>query len=311
MTDSTKKFDMNAMITDQVIKIIEDAEKTGEKLTWKKFWDTKNPKSFVTKKEYRGINTILLGFSEFASEYWLTWKQATDLGGTIKDGQSKNYRYCIFWKFNTYDSKDKSGNVKTDKNGNVVTKNIPMMRYYQLYNLDQWENIPANKIPSASIPREHNIHEESEAIINGYKDGPKLEFGGGKPCYIPSLDTVQMPPINSFHSPEAYYETMYHELIHSTGHDSRLSRDLTGGFGRDKYSKEELIAELGSAFLAAKAGINQDIENKAAYLNSWLGHLKNDKKLIISASQAAQKATDRILGISFQKKEDAETETAS
>jgi len=309
-TVATKeKFDINKLVTDQIIAMIEKAIATGENLTWKKMWETTSPKSYSTGKAYRGINAWLLAFSEYKSNYWITWDQCQKIGGKVKETEAKNYRYAIFWKFLQGEAKGKNGEVKRNKNGETMIRSFPIMRYYRVYNLDQCE-IPENKMPkNDNIVHVHDTISEAEAVIANYKNGPEIKFSGDRACYCPSSDTVTMPIKEKFVNAEGYYCTFFHELIHSTGNEKRLDRVLE--MGRENYSKEELIAELGASMLAAQCGIKADMENSAAYLKSWLKPLQNDVKLIVSAAQSAQKAVDLILGVTYEKAPDVPaTETA-
>jgi antirestriction protein ArdC len=223
---------------------------------------------------------MLLACSVYPSEFWLTYKQATDMGGSVKKGEHGTP--IVFWKIGK----------KTDSDGNE--RKTFILRYYTVFNASQCEGI---KIPATSEKVEFNPITECEKVVDGYEDPPVIEHGGGSACYIPSRDIVRMPPKESFDSAEAYYATMFHELGHSTGAEKRLDRSLSTGFGSHEYSFEELVAELSAAFLCAECGISPaTIENSAAYIGSWLKKLKSEPEWIIKASGKAVKAADHILG---------------
>lgn len=173
------------------------------------------------------------------------------------------------------------------------------MRYYTVYNVAQCENIDESKIPS--IPTTHNDFDhiaECEAIIAGMPNCPEIQQGKQRASYNPLSDIISIPRFDSFDTAEEYYSTLFHELTHSTGHGSRLNRlnNNVSGFGNEEYSKEELVAEMGAAFLCGFAGIeNTTINNSVAYIQGWLKALKHDKKLVIMAAAQAQKAADYIL----------------
>jgi antirestriction protein ArdC len=227
-----------------------------------------HPKNLNTGKKYRGVNIFLLAFTAwakaFTSSYWLTFNQCRERGGNVKKGEKASM--VVFWK--QYETEDRHTHEPTT---------VPVLRYYNVFNADQWEK-----------------------IAQGYADGPAIEHGGAKAFWRPITDIVYLPEPTRFMTGEEYYSTLFHELAHSTGHSKRLDRKLDTEpkpFGTPDYGKEELIAEMAAAFLCGHAGIKPIvIENQAAYIQGWLKQLKNDKKLVISAASAAQKAADWVLG---------------
>lgn len=241
-------------------------------------------RNMISGKPYRGINAVLLGCSTFDSPFWLTPRQIAKLKGEIKPEEQSTF--VVFWKF-----------FEDERN---PARTIPMLREYRIYNLEQTYGIPAKYIPKLP-PRqmlEFQPIENAEEILAGYFNGPPVIHGGDCASYSPAFDRIQMPSRTNFESEEEYYSTLFHEEIHSTGHKSRLKRFESGSasFGSETYSKEELIAEMGAAFLCAYSGIeNTTIKNSGAYVRSWLERLKSDKKLVVQAAQKAQKAADYIL----------------
>lgn len=270
------------IVTDRIISMLDKGI-----IPWHKPWNVPMPKNLISKKEYKGINILMLSFSEFASPYWLTYKQAKDLGGKVRTG-AKGLP-VVYWNF---------VKVKSDSSEG---KSIPFLKYHTVFNLEQCEGIPAPDNNKAEI----KPLEECERVVTGMPNKPIILHGGDKACYSPKTDTVMIPNKNHFIGIEEYYSTLFHELSHSTGSDKRLNRaSLTEphAFGSETYSKEELIAEIGSSFLCSITGIEgKTIDNQAGYISNWLEKLKNDKKLIITASSHAQKAVDYILNKAGEK----------
>jgi antirestriction protein ArdC len=267
------------VVTESIIKQLESGV-----APWRKPWRTEMPANLVSKKEYRGINVFLLAFQGYGSRYWLTYRQAQSLGGTVSKGQHGSK--VVFWKFDEY----RKENSETGETGN--RKSI-LLRYYTVFNLEQCEGI---KSPEP-LPAIHPI-ERCESIVEQMPNRPSLERDS-KACYRPSTDTVGMPARSAFHSAEEYYSTFFHELTHSTGHPSRVGREgimAHNPFGSEDYSKEELVAEMGAAMLCGVAGIeSRTLDNSASYLQSWINRLRSDSRLIVSAASQAQKAADYIL----------------
>jgi antirestriction protein ArdC len=282
------------VINNRIIELLEQGT-----VPWRKPWNAEAnmPKNLVTRKEYRGVNVFLLGCQEYSSPYWLTYKQANDLGGNIRKG-SKSTPIC-FWKIlNTVKE-------EPDSSKSAISR-IPMLRYYAVFNLEQTEGITPPE------PEETHNHfdpiTKAEEIIAAMPQRPEIKFGGNRAYYSPSLDYVQLPHQHSFNTIEEYYNTCFHELSHATGHANRLGRKSIlepSYFGSHEYSKEELVAEMGAAFLCGHCGIEQmTLENSVAYLQGWMKALKNDRTLLIHAAAQAQKASDYILNI----KSDAQEE---
>jgi len=176
---------------------------------------------------------------------------------------------------------------------------------YTVFNVEQCENIPASKIPALDdiCLEDKNPIAEAERLIADMPNAPRIEHGGNRACYAPALDIVRMPEFEQFVTAEGYYEVMFHEIGHSTGHPSRLNRPEIVNvkpFGSEDYSKEELVAEMTAAYLCGVTGIEKaTIENSAAYIQGWLRKLKDDRTLVVLAAAAAQKAADYIQGVSF------------
>lgn len=266
------------MVTNQIIEKLESGT-----IPWVMPFQSGLPVNYVTQKPYRGINTWLLDGGEYA-----TFKQIIDNGGKVKKGAKS--KIVVFWKMIDIEDEDTGEEAK-----------VPLLRYYRVFKIgEQTEGIePKRTYEDYS----HDPIEEAERIIKEYKNAPDYTSNSGAAYYRPSEDVVNVPPKTDFKEIEAYYSTFFHEIIHSTGHATRLNR--TGitdfnGFGTENYSKEELVAELGASMLCAIARIeNATLDRSASYIESWLKVLKDDKTMIISASQQAQKAVDHIQGTEF------------
>jgi antirestriction protein ArdC len=285
------------VITDRILEMLK-----GGTVPWRKPWNrTGNvefdwPKNLTSKRPYSGINVFMLSCSPFQSPFWLTFKQAADLGGSVKKGE-KGYP-VIFWKINK--------KQRTDEQGEKFNENIPMLKHYTVFNVDQCENIDPANIPTCPDEMEQiefNPIEAAQAIIDNMKNAPEITHYNNtdRACYSPSFDKINMPAAEQFNQPERYYSTLFHELSHSTGHTKRLNRkELADSsfFGSHNYSKEELVAEFSASFLCGASGIeNEVIEQSAAYIAGWSKKLRSEPKWAIHAAAAAQKAADLIQNI--------------
>jgi antirestriction protein ArdC len=271
------------IVTNQIIEQLEKGS-----APWRKPWTTKEPCNLVSQRPYRGINTFLLSASGFPSPYWLTYGQAVKLGGRVKQGEHSNL--VVFWNIG-----EEKLNPKTGK----VSKPF-LLRYYRVFNLSQTEGI-ATKLNLTEPAKPVPDIEACESLIASMPHSPAIQ-ASDRAWYRPSADVVGIPPKTAFRGSEEYYSTLFHELTHSTGHPSRVGRDGImdrHAFGDADYSREELIAEMGAAMLCGVTGISPAVlENSAAYLRNWIGVLKGDSKLVVTAASQAQKAADYIRGIS-------------
>ncbi len=279
-------------------KLIERLEKGV--IPWRKTWNASAagmPSNLVSKKAYRGINSILLACEASPCPYYVSFNQCKELGGSVKKGASgKIVTFFKILKFN-------GGEGSTDEGGEVdaaTGKRFPLLRYYRVFNaLEDCEGLES-RIPAAMLPGDFNPIANAEKLVTGYTGAPSLRHQGGVACYSPGADQVTMPAAGYFDDAAAYYATLFHELAHSTGHLSRLNRPDMGGsrFGSDPYAREELVAEMAASMLCGVAGIDAAplLDNSAAYLGSWIGKLKGDSKLAVQAASAAQRAADWIQG---------------
>lgn len=251
---------------------------------WRQPWTIDTwPRNLVSQKCYRGINVFLLTLAGHACPYWLTYRQAKALGGIICKGERG--MMVVYWKL--LDIVDEEGEEKQ----------IPLLRYYTVFNLNQCEGIPAPESPPQA--QAHEPLSRCEIILANMPNPPAVEENTVRACYDPNLDKIHLPPRRCFDNAEGFYTTLYHELIHSTGHPSRLNRSTVNEaswFGSENYSKEELIAEMGAAFLCVHTGIeNETVNNSAAYIAGWLERLRNDQRLVIVAAAQAQRAFEYIV----------------
>lgn len=290
-------IDIYERITARILQQLEHGT-----VPWRKTWiggEAVHPRNLASGHFYRGINPFLLACTPFESPHWLTFKQAKKLGGSVRKGEKSTP--VIFWKWLMKE------NAETGKK-----EKFPLLRHYNVFNIAQCE-LPSNKVPATAAVPEFDFEPIAacERVVEGMPDPPAILHEGGTAAYRPSDDSVRVPNPERFERPEEFYATLFHELTHSTGHESRLNRPgVTSliSFGSRSYSKEELIAEMGASFLCGHCGIeNAVIENSAAYISGWLRKLRDDKRLVVHAAAAAQKSADFILG--RRNSDDDETDT--
>ena len=283
-------------ITDRIITLLEQGT-----VPWHKPWagNRQLPMNLASKKHYRGINIFLLAAMAYESPYWLTFRQARKLGGSIRKGE----KACpvVFWKWLEVDDKANPG----------PERKVPMLRYYHVFNAAQCQGIE-DKVPhSEQVEHTFNPIQEAEDIFVNMPNRPELAHGQCRAFYSPASDLVNIPRPPLFESGEEYYSTLFHELVHSTGHESRLRRhdkNSPVSFGSHCYSKEELVAEMGCAYLSNACGIvEKTINNSAAYISGWLQRLRNDKTFVVKAAAQAQKAVDYITGTPVPQESTVET----
>jgi antirestriction protein ArdC len=261
---------------------------------WQKPWF--GVQNIVSRKPYRGINALLLGSAEYQSPFWLTYKQTIDLGGYVRKGERSTA--VIYYKI--LEKRDDAGNLKVRDDRRP--ERVPFVRWASVFNLDQTEGIEP---PVIAVQEGPTLPlERAAAIVENAKLCP-IHHAGFAAHYSPQDDVIRVPSPSTFHSREDYYHSLYHEMIHASGHSSRLDREgvtQQARFGSERYSKEELTAELGAAFLSNEAGILDSVrfENSAAYLGSWVQKLENDPRMIVSAASQAQEASDFVRGIEYR-----------
>ena len=277
-------FDIYSAVTDRIIQQMEQGI-----LPWAKPWGgiTGGAYSGTTGKPYSLLNQMLL--SKPGAYY--TFNQIKKQGGNVRKGEKS--QMVVFWKQIPVKERD----IQT---GEVRENLIPMLRYYNVFHIDQCEGISCTNAPQ----EQPHTDEDADSIIHSYLDrsGVKLvQRISDEAYYSPSRDCVVLPAPEQFKSMEERYSTAFHELAHSTGHQSRLNRlRATASFGSESYSREELVAEITATALMNHIGLETKatFRNSAAYIQNWLTALRNDKRLIVSASGAASKAFDYIIATS-------------
>lgn len=281
MTNSTyePKMKPNEIITNRIITALNEGI-----IPWQRPWESLEVMS-VDGRPYRGINRILLSWTGYSDPRFLTYRKCVELGGYVKEGEKGHV--VVLWNFRKVNAKDKD-NKETQKQ-------VPFMRYYYVFNVEQCEDLELKPLPIKTI--EFEPIEKAKEIIDNIENKAIIRHGGNRACYNPATDIIQMPIPEFFHSVEAYYSTLFHEIVHSTGHETRLNRELKNNYDIEKYSKEELIAEIGSAFMRAEAHIDSPSvdENTVAYIQSWIRALQNDPNMVIRAAGKAQKAVDHVM----------------
>lgn len=286
--ESGPRVDIYARITDRIVADLEQGVRP-----WVQPWSTRNTAGRITRPlrhngtPYQGINIILL-WSEalargFASNIWMTFKQAVELGGHVRKGESGS----------TVVYASQFTRTETDDHGDEVERGIPFLKAYSVFNVDQIDGLP-DQYYGAPAPAIDPVARIAHADTFFDGTGAKIVYGGTQAFYAPSTDHIQLPVFESFRDAESFVAIRAHETIHWTAPPHRVNRDL-GRYHKDRSerSREELIAELGSVFLCADLGIVPELEPRpdhASYLASWLEVLSNDKRFIFSAAAHAQRA---------------------
>lgn len=262
---------------------------------WIKPWSAtpgaNTPCNAVTNRPYSGCNVVLLWMAQAAGYHtprFLTFKQALDLGGHIRKGERGTKIYFV-----------KQLQVRdTSADDDTVTRIVPMLREYTVFNLDQCEDLP-DSVTTGKPMRVRNPDARDDLADEFlYSTGADIREGHGEASYVPSRDFISMPAFEAFKSADHFYNAAFHEVIHWSGHARRLDRDLKNRFGSRKYAAEELVAELGAAFLCAEFGFDGDLRH-AGYIATWIELLKADKRAFFTACSQASKAADYLRGLAL------------
>lgn len=282
------------MVTDRVIEQMHQGI-----IPWHQPWvGVAGAINYVSRKPYSQLNQFLLG----KEGEWLTFKQVKDCGGSVKKGVKASF--VVFYQMTVkkveVDVENENGEVEKQER----EKQIPVLRYYNVFHIDDCEGIESKNKQTEQGEQLQPV-ERAEKVINGYVQREGLKFHNQQPSadayYRPSTDTVVVPMLKQYEIVEEYYSTTFHELTHSTMHPDRCNRKAdmkTAAFGGEDYSREELVAELGSAMLCKQVGIDCEkaFKNSVAYIQSWMKALKNDNKAIVWAAARAEKAAKYIMG---------------
>ena len=293
MKKNEQKQTVYEIVTQRIVDYIEQYQE----LPWMKPWATVESaqQNYKSRKPYQGINALLTGMSGFSSPFWMTFKQVKEMGGNIKKGSRSTP--VVYWS--TFEKKAKDEDEDDEK---MLKKGFHRM--YFIFNADQIEGIEFPKIELPTYDFDPMI--EAERIIENMQNRPFIDATGTAAYYSPITDIVTVPSSELFKFPEEFYSTLFHELAHSTGHPSRLNRFKQEGdnhqFGSQSYSKEELVAEMSSAFIMNTLGINtkRSDYNSAGYIKGWLKKLKDDPKMVITAASKAGKAANHIMNLEVQ-----------
>lgn len=273
-------------VTDRILKQLDAGV-----IPWRRTWSTGIPKSLTSGKEYRGVNILVLGCTEFTSRYWVTYREALRLGGHVRQGEKA--APVVYWKWRTPQELARRAE-ETGKES--LAPCVPFTS--AVFNLDQVEGVSR---PEDDVPNRNNYRLDlAEKTFEVMPDKPAIvHAASGEPAYTGRLDRVTLPHLTQFESAAEYYATLFHELVHATGHPKRLNRFREfEGTHVERYSFEELVAEFGASFLCAFAGI-QNLSTdalQASYIEGWAKALHQDSRLLLRAASAAQRAADYIRG---------------
>jgi len=294
---TTPKSSIYQVVTDRIIESLKNGA-----VPWQRPWKAPSyaggsfPRNFLTGKPYRGVNILLLWSMPYSAPFWLTFKQAKDLGGSVRKGEKGTQ--IVFYK-QLHGKSKQALEEPQEINEEKAARSPFVLTYYTVFNVEQCDGLKLPELLPLTEPKEVEIDETSEALVHAWDGRPELKLTSAterQAYYRPATDSVHMPARFRFIDASLYYSTLFHELVHSTGHESRLDRTFGATFGDDLYSKEELVAETGAAFLCAIAGIagQQSESNTTAYIQNWIERLEGDNRLILQAAEAAQKAVDMI-----------------
>lgn len=262
---------------------------TGDLPAWRKPWRTLRdngaatmPRNAITGHSYRGINVPLLWSRGDSDMRYVTFNQAREHGGHVRKGE--HGAQVVFWQKRQLKQRDESGGEKE--------RSALLLKVYTVFALSQTEEVQLPKIRDAIKPQNPptimvDVFAKLGAIVN---------HGGDHAAYAPGPDVILMPRPEAFSSEDSYAATGLHEATHWSGAKTRLARDLTGRFGTKSYAGEELVAELGSAFLCAELGVNMALEHHASYIDTWRQLLRDDSRAVFAAASKAQQAADFLLG---------------
>lgn len=294
---TTSRADLYTRITGKIIADLEQGVRP-----WMKPWSADHAAGKITRPlryngiPYKGINVVMLWSAAVTKGYacplWLTFKQALELGGHVRKGETGELVVYA----------DRIRRTETNDKGEDVERQIPFLKGYIVFNAEQCDDLPPHYYAKAEPPALSTAQRIDAADRFFAATGADIRHGGTRAFYAEGPDYVQMPPFETFRDAESHAATLGHEIVHWTKHGKRLARD----FGRvrhgdEGYAKEELVAELGSAFLAADLGITPEVrEDHAAYIASWLEVLKGDKRFIFTAAAHAQRALEYLHGLQPQ-----------
>jgi antirestriction protein ArdC len=283
------KRDLYSEVTSRIL-----AELEAGAAPWVKPWSATPgqnvPQNAVSNRPYSGCNVVLLWLTRrngWATPRFLTFKQAQEVGGSVRKGERGTKVYFV-----------KQLRVTESKEGEEAERLVPMMREYTVFNVAQCEGLPASVVEGK--PARVRNPDTRDAIADEFLAATRavIREGGGEAYFAPGADFLSMPAFAAFKGADHFYGVAFHELAHWTGHKTRLDRDLKGRFGQAAYAAEELIAELGAAFLAAEFSFDGDVRH-AGYIANWITLLRSDKRAFFTAASKAQAAADYLRGLAL------------
>ncbi|MEQ1613930.1 MAG: zincin-like metallopeptidase domain-containing protein [Hyphomicrobiaceae bacterium] len=307
MVKGIQRDNLYREITDKII-----AELERGIVPWVQPWTSSQqlcslglPVNGMTRRSYSGINILLLWSAleecGFASPYWVTFKQCIAMGGSVRKGEKGTH---VFFADKFVPQKEKARAQETGDEPN----SIAFLKRYTVFNAEQCDGLPKGLIAVPVAKTERQIVPEAEALIGA--TGADFRIGGDQAFYVPSEDFIRIPNQTAYTDQINYYRTAFHELGHWTGHKSRLDRSLTTKFGTQDYAREELVAEMATAFVCASLGIVPTVRH-ADYIGQWLQALKEDAKAIVRAASLASKACDFILAFKAEAQSSTDLEQAA
>lgn len=288
--ENTVKTDLYQRVTDQIVAALEQGVRP-----WQKPWSATAATGRIVLPmrsngvPYRGTNILMLWGAAtdngYQSPTWLTYKQAAELGGQVRKGEKGSL--VVFASTMTRSETD-------DQTGEENERNVPFLKGYTVFNTEQIDGLP-ERFNTVPFSRPATVERNARVEVFATATGAMIRHGGNRAFYSPTTDSVQMPPIEAFRDAASYYGVLAHELTHWTGHASRLDRQFGKRFADKAYAFEELVAELGSAFISAELDLTAEPRaDHADYLGHWLGILKADKRAIFTAASHAQRAADYL-----------------
>jgi antirestriction protein ArdC len=286
---TSERQSLYAEVTGRVIAELEEG-----RLPWVQPWDSSRcgctmPHNAGTGRAYSGINVLILWAAVigggYSSQRWLTFRQAEAAGGHVRKGEAGT-TVCYADRFTPKNEEERARDEERE------ARQVAFLKRFTVFNVDQCEGLPEGFTELPELPPEHEMVPHAEALIRA--TGADIRIGGDKAFYVPALDMIALPPKAAYPDPINWYRTALHELGHWTGHEARLARDLSGTRGGKEYAREELVAELTSAFTCASLSIQPTIRH-SDYIGAWLDVLREDERALFRAASQASKAADYLL----------------
>jgi antirestriction protein ArdC len=290
MENHSERPDLYASVTARIVAALERGAPPWVR-PWSQITDAL-PVNAQTRRPYRGVNFALLSLEAEAYGYpvnrWLTYRQASELGAQVRRGERGST--VVFWQLRRIAATAET--FPQEGEPPLADRVYPLLRAYTVFNVAQIEGLRADYVEARQPTWEPEARGEELLLMSG----AHFRQGGTRAYYQPATDEIHLPPLAAFPTASGYYATALHELVHWSGHPSRCQRDLTGRFGEAGYAAEELVAEMGAAYLCAHCRLDGELRH-ASYLQSWLKVLRSDKRAIFTAAAQAQRAADYVLAL--------------